>query len=276
MTRTPEKATDLQQSGAEIMRGDLLNKASLVRACRGANQVLVSAHSIFGRGRVASKYVDLQGHIDLIDAAKGEGVQQFVYTSAYDFGAAHETVPFFQYKRQVEQYLQASGLSHTILRPTAFIESHAHNLIGESILNKGKAALFGKGERARNFVAADDVAHLAVMALTGNGLNGRIIDIGGPTNCTNMDVVRMYEQVAGQKAKVTRVPVAVLQVMYRLLRPLHPGLSQIMQFSLYNDLQDCPFDPQPMLNAYPMQLMSLEDWVAEHVEHVRAATALAS
>jgi uncharacterized protein YbjT (DUF2867 family) len=276
MTRTPEKATDLQQSGAEIMRGDLLNKASLVRACRGANQVLASAHSIFGRGRVASKYVDLQGHIDLIDAAKDEGVQQFVYTSAYDFGAAHETVPFFQYKRQDEQYLQASGLSHTILRPTAFIESHAHNLIGESILNKGKAALFGKGERARNFVAADDVAHLAVMALTGKGLNGRIIDIGGPTNCTNMDVVRMYEQVAGQKAKVTRVPVAVLQVMYRLLRPLHPGLSQIMQFSLYNDLQDCPFDPQPMLNAYPMQLMSLEDWVAEHVEHVRAATALAS
>jgi hypothetical protein len=31
-----------------------------------------------------------------------------------------------------------------------------------------------------------------------------------------MNVVRLYEKVAGRKAKVTRVPVGVLRVMYRL------------------------------------------------------------
>jgi uncharacterized protein YbjT (DUF2867 family) len=275
MTRTPEKAADLKQAGAEIVQGDLLAKASLERACRGVNKVLASAHSIFGRGREASKYVDLQGHIDLIEAAKSAGVSHFVYASAYAFSPEHESVPFFRYKRQTEQYLQASGLSYTILRPTAFIESHAHNLIGESILTNGKAALFGKGERVRNFVAADDVAQFAMMALTGDKLNGRTIDIGGLTNCTNMDVVRLYEKVARRKAKVTRVPAGVLRVMYRLIRPLHPGLSQIMQFSLYNDLKDRPFDPQPMLDAYPMQLTRLEYWMTEHVEIGRAAAALA-
>jgi uncharacterized protein YbjT (DUF2867 family) len=275
MTRTPEKAVDLKEAGAEVVQGDLLDKTTLARAFNGVDKVLASAHSIFGRGREASKYVDLQGHIDLIDAAKSAGVSRFVYTSAYSLGPEYETIPFFMCKRGVEQYLQASGLTYTILRPTAFFESHAHILIGASILASGKVALFGKGESVRNFVAADDVARFAVMALTGDKLNGRTIDIVGPTNYTNMDVVRLYEKVAGRKAKVTHVPAGVLRVMYRLIRPLHPGLSQIMQFSLYNDLKDRPFDPQPMLDAYPMQLTQLEDWIAEHVETGRAVAALA-
>ncbi len=265
MARSPEKAAELQKMGAEVVRGDLLDKASLAQACRGVDKVLATAHSIMGRGREASKNVDLQGHKDLIDAAKAAGVKHFVYTSAYQSAPVFNNVPFFRIKFEVERYLQASGLRHTILRPTAFIEAHAHNLIGESILTKGKADLFGKGERVRNFVAADDVAQFAVMALEDEELNGRIIDIGGPTNCTNMDVVRLYEKVAGRKAKVMRVPVGVLRVMYRLIRPLHPGLSQIMQFSLYNDQGDYPFDPQPMLDAYPVKLISLEDWVAQRV-----------
>ncbi len=275
MTRTPEKATDLQQAGVEIVQGDLLDKASLVRACRGATKVLATAHAIFGRGREASKHVDFQGHIDLIEAAKSASVMHFVYISAYSFSPEYNSIPFFQFKRRVEQYLQASGLSHTILRPTSFIDSHAHMLIGESILTNGKASLLGKGESVRNFVAADDVAKFAVMALTSNELNGRTVAIGGPTNCTNMDVVRLYEKVAGQKAKVTRVPAAVLRVMYRLIRPLHPGLSQVMQFSLYTDLQDRPFNPQPLLDTYPIQLTSLEDWIAENVEPSKAMASLA-
>lgn len=275
MTRTSKKAIDLQQAGAEVVQGDLLDKASLASACRGVSQVLATAHAIFGRGREASKYVDLQGHIDLIEAAKSAGVQHFVYASAYRSSPEHDSVPFFQCKRQVEQHLQASGLSYTILRPTAFIESHAHNLIGKTILANDKAALFGKGESVRNFVATDDVAQFAVMALTTDKLNGRVVDIGGPTNCTNMDVVRLYEKVAGRKAKVTRVPAGALRVMYRLVRPLHPGLSQIMQFSLYNDLQDLPFDVRPMLDAYPMHLTRLEDWITEHVASGRSAPVLA-
>ena len=275
MTRSPENATALQTLGAEIVQGDLLDKATLAQACRGVEKVLAAAHSILGRGREASKYVDLQGHIDLIEVAKRAGASHFVYTSVYSFGPEYDAVPFFQYKRQVEQYLQASELAYTILRPTAFVESHAHKLIGESILTNGKAALFGKGESVRNFVAADDVAQFAVMALMGDELNGRIIDIVGPTNCTNMDVVRLYEKVAGRQAKITRVPAGVLRVMYRLIRPLHPGLGQVMQFSLYNDLQDRPLDPQSMLNNYPIPLSSLEEWIAQHVESDTVPEALA-
>lgn len=261
MTRVPAKTTALQALGADIVQGDLRDAASLRQACVGVDQVFASAHSIFGRGREASKYVDLQGHKALIDIAQATGIKRFVYTSAYTYGPPLAAVPFWQIKAEVERYLQASGLDYTILRPTAFMESHAYMLIGQPILETGKVTLFGRGENPRNFVAADDVAQFAVMALADGQLENQTVDIGGPENLTNMDVVRLYEKAAGRPSKVSHVPVAALNVMYRLVRPFHPGLSQVMQSSMLFDTTDSTFDMGQTLQQYPIALTKLADWM---------------
>lgn len=277
MTRTPEKAAELRKLGAEVVRGDLLDKASLARACLRVEKVLASAHSIMGRGMQASKYVDLQGHKDLVDAARTAGVNHFVYTSAYQHDPQYDSVPFFRFKHEVEAYLQLSGLTYTILRPTAFMESHAEMFIGQPILDKGKVSLFGKGQSPRNFVAADNVAQFAVMALSDPDFSGRIVDIGGPENLTNMEVVRLYEKLAGRPAKVSHVPLGMLKVMYRIMRPFHPGLSQIMQFSIYTDTTDNSFDSGPMLANYPaIKLIQLEEWAGQRIQSGALSVQLAS
>ena len=61
--------------------------------------------------------------------------------------------------------MRASGLDAVILRPTAFMEHHAHNFNGKGLLDKGKAQLIGPGTKPRNFVCAADVAAFAVRAL---------------------------------------------------------------------------------------------------------------
>jgi len=266
MTRTPEKAYELSVLGAEIVQGNLIDKKSLQRACAGAEKVIASAHAISGRGREASRYVDLRGHQDLIDVAKAAGVKRFVYASAHVYGSETDSVPFYQIKRQIEEYLQASGLDYTILRPTAFMESHAEWHIGQPVLEAGKVTLFGRGENPRNFVAADDVAQFLVMAMDDAGLSSQTIDIGGPENLTNMDVVRLYEELAGRPAKVRHVPLGMLQVMCWVLRPFRPGLSQIIQSRIYADTQDCTFDPSPMLSRYPVNLTRLADWARRRMK----------
>ena len=264
LARTPEKAAAIKQLGVDVVHGDLRDTTSLRRACAGVDQVVATAHSIFGRGADASKYVDLQGHKDLIDVAKAAGVRQLVYVSA--LGAAPDSkVPFFRIKYEVEQYLCSSGLTFVILRPTAFMESHAHMLIGEPILQKGKVSLFGKGNNPRNFVAADDMARFVMIALADPRAAGQLIKVGGPENWTNMDVVGLYEQISGRQAKVSHVPLGILRVMSRLIRPFHPGLSQAMQSSILFDTTDQTFDMRETLQTYPMTLTRLEDWVREQV-----------
>jgi uncharacterized protein YbjT (DUF2867 family) len=264
MTREPQRAASLKKLGAEVVHGDLRDKASLARACAGVDGVLAAAHSIFGRGSEASVHVDALGHKWLINVAQEAGANHFVYTSAYGAAPTHSAL-FFRIKYEVEQYLQHCGLAHTILRPTAFMESHAHMLIGQPILEKGKVSLFGRGENPRNFVAAQDVAQLAVLALTVPQMAGAVVEIGGPENWTNMEVVRLYERLSGRRAKVSHVPLAMLRLMAPVIRPFHPGLSQVMHTSICNDTTDQTFDPRPTLRKYPITLTKLKDWVEKQV-----------
>lgn len=260
MTRDPRKAQALESLGAEVVPGDLRDKPSLGRACEKVDVVLAAAHSIMGRGPDASQKVDSVGHKWLINAAEAAGVRHFIYTSAFGASPTHPSA-FYRIKFEVEQYLQHSRLAHTILRPTAFMDSHAHMLIGQPILETGKVSLFGQGENPRNFVAAEDVAHFVALASTGPQMAGEVVEIGGPENWTNMEVVRLYEKLGGRRAKVTHVPLALLRVMAPVLRPFHPGLSQVMTSSIWFDTTDQTFDPQPTLQKYPLPLTKLEDWV---------------
>jgi NADH dehydrogenase len=264
LSRTPDKITDLQALGAQVVQGDLRDPASLRRACVGATTVIAAAHSLFGRGAERSAVVDDQGHRALIDAAKAADVRHFVYLSVH-FADPNHPLPFARYKYQVEQVLKASGLIYTIIRASAFMELHAHQLIGEPILTKGKVTLFGKGESLRNFIAADDVAHYVLLALAKPELQNQTIAIGEPENLSSRQVVAFYEQISGRKAQVSHIPRAVLRTLSLLLRPFHPGLSQVMAAGSYFDEQGEFFDMSPTLQRFPVELTPLERWVRRRV-----------
>ncbi len=272
MTRTPAKAQALRELGAEVLLGDLRDGASLRRACSGADRVFATAHALMGRGKESSKYVDDIGHKRLIDVARESGVQRFVYASAHG-STAQSPVLFARIKADVEQYLKQSGLSHTILQPTAFMEWHAHEFIGKPILEEGKVTLLGPGENLINLVAANDVARFAVIALTDPNAAGQVIEIGGFDNCSRMEIVHLYEKLSGRQAKVTRLPLAALRVMSPLLKPFHPGLSQVFAFSVWSETTDFTFDPTDTLKQYPMELTRLEPWVQDRVAESTSSTA---
>ena len=147
MTRVAERASDLAQQGAEVIVGDLVDPDSLARACRGVDRVFAAAHSFLGKGQYRSEAVDDRGHRALIDAARSQGVKRFVYTSALGASPNHP-IDFHRTKYAIEQYLQASGLEHVILRPSAFMEWHAHIFNGKSILEKGRTQLLGSWHEA--------------------------------------------------------------------------------------------------------------------------------
>jgi uncharacterized protein YbjT (DUF2867 family) len=260
MTRTPAKATSLRDAGAEVVTGDLTDRESLVRACAGAEKVIAAAHSFLGRGRLASGHVDRTGHKQLIDIAKVSGVRHFVYTSAYINDPVFLTIPFMRIKQEVEKHLRDSGLSYTILRPSAFMDFHAHVLIGIPVIQGKKVILFGAGERPRNFVAASDVAQLAVRALRDSSMANETIDIGGPENLSNVDVVRIYERIAGRKARVAHLPASVPTALARMVRPFHHGVGQMLQMAAIADMGEQRFDARSLQERFAIRLDRLEDW----------------
>ena len=264
-TRNPASAEDLKKQGVEIVQGDLIDHASLKKACQGADAVLASAHSLLGTGKYKSEAVDDEGHRALINAAKGAGVKHFVYVSAQGARGDHPT-DFYRTKHKVENYLKASGLSYTILRPPAYMEWHVHNLLGATILTTGKTTIYGAGNNPNNFIAGVDVARFAVLALTDARLKNRSIDVGGPDNVTKNQVAEMYSRFSGKKAKVTNVPTGVMKVMGPILRPIQPVLSRLMSFSVWTDTADQTFNTSAMLKEFPMTRTRVEAFIRARVK----------
>ncbi len=258
LVRDPAKVADLAGLGAEVVRGDITDAATLARACDGVARVLTVVHA-FEKGPVELHAVEHTGNRALIDAARAAGVQHFVFTSV--FGAAPDhPIDFVRLKFATEQYLEASGLSWTILRPTAFMDFWAAQ-VGDPVLSTGRTTIFGRGENPLNFVAVRDVARFAVLALEDPRARGRVLEIGGPENLTMHQVVEVFERRLGRPATVKHVPLPVMRALAVLLRPLKPGLARQVAMGVLMDTAPMALDPTELLRTFPVPLTPLEELV---------------
>src|SRR5216683_1741449 len=215
MTRTPLNLAHLQQQGADVVSGDLRDPASLMSACQGVEQVLATAHALVGKGDNNPHTVDDAGNRQLIDAAKAAGVKHFIFVSVQ--GASPDSpVEFFRIKYRTEEYLRASGLSFTIIRPSAYMDLWAQ-LVGQPILEQGKATIFGRGNNPVNFVAVEDVARFVCIALEDPRARNRVIEVGGPENLTLNQVAEIFERASGHQAKIRHVPLPMMRAMSILM-----------------------------------------------------------
>lgn len=117
--RDPNKpaAQALKQAGAELVSGDLNDRASLDRALQGTYGVFSVQNFQDGLE------TEIRQGKAVADAAKAAGVQHFVYSSV---GSAERNtgVPHFESKFQVEEYIRSIELPYTIMRPVFFFYNY--------------------------------------------------------------------------------------------------------------------------------------------------------
>jgi NAD(P)H dehydrogenase (quinone) len=196
VVRDPQKATDLQQQGVQVRRGNYDDATSLVAAFQGIDIVfLVSGTDLVHRA---------QQHQRVIDAAKQAGVQRLVYTSVLNpsqtshFGASPSHFA-------TEEYLLASGLTYTVLRNTLYLDL-VPGLVGKDAVSSGKF-FFAAGDGKVSYALREEIAQASANALTSSEHENKIYDIA-PTPAYSMhDVASALSEVTGQP--VAYVPVSV-------------------------------------------------------------------
>ena len=264
MTRTPSNLIHLKQQGAEVVSGDLRNPASLMSACQGVEQVLAAAHALDGKGDNNPQTVDDAGNRQLIDAAKAAGVKHFIFMSILGVGP-DAPLEFFRIKYRTEEYLRTSGLSFTIIRPSAFMDLWAQ-LIGQPILEQGKTTIFGRGNNPVNFVAVEDVARFVCIALEDSRARNQVIEVGGPENMTLNQVAETFERTSGRQAKKRHVPLPMMRAMSILMQPVNPALSRQIRAGIYMDTANLCYDMTETSRTFGVQLTPLEELVRRTVK----------
>ncbi|HXW06387.1 MAG TPA: SDR family oxidoreductase [Vicinamibacterales bacterium] len=258
MTRTPSRARALAARGVEVVRADLRDRTSLEAACTGATHVITTANAFAGGKAEPVSAVDEAGNRNLIEVARAARVRQFVFTSARLL-PPFLAIDYFAAKLATEGYLRASGLPYTILRPTAFMETWAR-MLGEPVVLGRKVTIFGPGTLPINFVAVDDVAVVAVMTLDRPDAINAIVEIGGPANHTQLQVVEIFERIAGRRARRSHMPVWLMRALAPAVRPVNPVFARQLQAGAVTATIPQPFDAGEMLARYPIQPTRLADW----------------
>jgi len=257
MTRNPSNLNRLKEQGAEVVSGDLRNPASLLSACKGVEQVLAAAHALTGKGDNNPQTVDDAGNRQLIDAARAAGVKHFVFLSI--LGASPDApVEFFRIKYHTEEYLRASGLNFTIIRPSAFMDLWAQ-LIGQPVLEQGKTTIFGRGNNPINFVAVEDVVRFVCIAFENSRTRNEVIEVGGPENLTLNQVAEIFERTSRHEAKKRHIPLPMMRAMSILMQPLNPALSRQIRLGVFMDTANLCYDMTETAITFGVQLTPFEE-----------------
>jgi uncharacterized protein YbjT (DUF2867 family) len=235
-TSDPGKVAELTALGVEAVRGDLKDAATLREACRGASAIVSTASSTISRQPGDSiQSVDGQGQLDLVEAAADAGVGHFVLISFPEVGI---DFPLQRAKRAVEDRLRRSGMTHTILQPTCFMEVWLSPALGFDPAH-AKARIYGDGRNRISWISFRDVARFAVAGLAGGAARNVTVKLGGPEALSPLDVVRLAERSLGKAVAVEHVPEAALRAQLDAsTEPLQQSLAGLMLYCARGDVID--------------------------------------
>ena len=159
--------------------------------------------------------VDHRAHVDVLEAAKAAGVGQSVLLSA--ICVQKPKLAFQRAKLAFEQELMRSGLTWSIVRPTAFFKSLSGQI---DRVRRGKPFLvFGDGRlTACKPISDDDLGRYLADCLDDPARHDRILPIGGPGPAiTPREQGERLFQLLGQAPRFRRVPVAMLDAIIAVL-----------------------------------------------------------
>lgn len=171
LVRDQEKGKQILPPEVELVVGDVLEPQSL-RAAIADTTVLLSATGAAPSFDPTGPYkVDYEGTKNLVDVAKESGIEQFVMVSSLCVSKFFHPLNLFWlilvWKKQAEEYLQASGLTYTIVRPGGL--KNEDNT--ESIVMSSADTLFDGS------IPRTKVAQVCVEALLQPGARNKVVEI---------------------------------------------------------------------------------------------------
>lgn len=155
--------------------------------------------------------IDYQAHVDALAAAKHAGVPQMVLLSAI---CVQKPLLAFQHaKLACEAALIESGLTYSIVRPTAFFKSLSGQI---ARVKRGKPFMvFGDGTlTACKPISDRDLASYLVDCLEDESRHNRILPIGGPGEAiTPREQGERIFALLGKAPRFKQVPVRLLDTI---------------------------------------------------------------
>jgi len=214
LVRDEAKAAALKAAGVELVVGDVSDADTVTRALQGAEKAFLT---------LPNGQRQLEQEKQFTDLAVAAGVKHLVKMSSME-AVAHAETPIPRAHWAVEEYIRASGLDWTMVKPNFFMQ----NLLSSagSIKAQRKFSL-PMGNGTTGMADIRDIGAVCAEVLTGQGPAGKghagqSYEITGPEVLTFHEVADRFSAVLGEKVEYVPMPMEQFRErMRKILEPWH-------------------------------------------------------
>jgi len=266
LVRNFRKANFLKEWGAELVYGDLTRPETIPPCLKGITAV-IDASTSRANELDSLKKVDWEGKLCLIEAAKIANIERFIFFSTQNV-EEFENIPLMKVKNGIEIRLKKSGIPYTIFRLTGFyqglIEQYAIPIL-ENL------PIWVTNEKTYiSYMDTQDIAKFCLRALQIPQTTNQTFFLSGSRGWISSEIINLCEQLAGQQAKVQRVPLFVLKFVSRIFGFFEWGqnISDRLAFaeilSTENNFSKSTVDLYKLFKIDPSEIIQLDDYFLEY------------
>lgn len=212
----------------EFVQGDICDRSLVVESVRGTDAIVHLAAIASVQASVddpaGTHETNFDGTLSLLEAARGAGVNRFVYAcSAAVYGdteilpvsesvATNPLTPYAADKLAGEHYLgfyhRKFGIQTTAFRffniygPRQDPSSPYSGVISifvDRLRTGAPVVLFGDGHQTRDFVYVGDLATLLARSITESAAFGQVMNVGRGVECSLLELLAAMERLTGRK-----------------------------------------------------------------------------
>ena len=221
----------VSMDGVEVVRGDMLDPASLAPAMQGVSAVVSTAIGYSRRKKGDSLRTDVEGNRNVADAAKQAGVPRFVFLSILACDQAL-LVPHFWAKKMTEDYLEGRGLPFVALRPGAFLGAPSGRFRDWMLrsLQNGTVMTFSPADVRMTFISPDEVARALAMAVDEPRALGKRIDLGSDRPLSGSEMTELFGRLLGRPMQMRPMGGGFMFRFIGLFNPTMRDMGAMIRF----------------------------------------------
>ena len=266
MVRNFRKANFLREWGVALVYGDLSQPETIPPCLRGITAI-IDASTSRANELDSLKKVDWDGKLFLIEAAKAANIKRFIFFSAQNV-EQFETIPLMKLKNGIEINLKHSKIPYTIFRLTGFyqglIEQYAIPIL-ENL------PIWVTNENTYiSYMDTQDIAKFSLRSLQIPQTINQTFFLSGSRGWVSTEIINLCEQLAGQEARVQKIPLFFLKFVSRLFGGFEWGqnISDRLSFAeilnTENDFSKSTFDLYKLFKIDSSEIIQLDDYFLEY------------
>jgi uncharacterized protein YbjT (DUF2867 family) len=236
LSRHPDALRQRVAGTTEVVAGDVLDEASLVRSMAGVHTAYYLVHAMASENSFEEE--DRRAAHTFGAAAHDAGVQRIIYLGG--LGRGDELSAHLRSRQEVGRILRESGVPTVEFRASIVIGSGSASFeMIRALVEKLPVMITPRWVNTRTQpIAIEDVIAYLTDALSVKIDGSRIVEIGGANQVTYLDLMKEYAKQRGLKRWMIPVPVLsprLSSLWLGLVTPIYARVGRELVDSLRNE-----------------------------------------